>query len=84
MEESFYNYMMRFLKYDTPSGALARDMEHAHTRLREEVYNIKTREELISFLRFICAVPEVVVAAKSCWRKYMYEKSGDCEQMNSR
>lgn len=78
MEESFYDYMMRFLKRETAAGKLARDMERAHTRLSEEVYQIHTREELESFLHFICAVPEVISAARHCWRRYMYEKNGDC------
>ena len=78
MEGSFYDYMMRFLKRETAAGKLARDMERAHTRLSEEVYRIHTWAELDSFLHFICAVPEEISAARHCWRRYMYEKNGDC------
>ena len=69
---SSYDYMMRFLKKDSASGDLARDMEHVHTRLNDEdVYQIRTRDELLFYLRWKHACPECIETAKRCWRNYV-------------
>ena len=69
---SVYDYMMRFLKNDSASGDLARDMEHLYTRLDDlEVHGIDSLEGLLTYLHFKHACKECIATAKSCWRNYV-------------
>ena len=68
MNESFYRYMMGFLAEDSPEGDLARDMRRSGDET--DLTQIRSWDDMSSYLHLQHACPECIGTAWKCWQKY--------------
>ena len=73
---SFYKFMVKnFLKDDSPSGDLARDMKWDHDFPRFSV----SYERIRDYLERCAACPDCFDTFEECWNRYMIWKEAGNE-----